>query len=52
MLRHLWIGYEDELNENLTEAKKIETLLCAAVGTARHQHGLGHVFGAVRLAIC
>jgi hypothetical protein len=32
--------YEGELNENLQHVKEIETLLCAAVDTARGQHGL------------
>lgn len=32
--------YEDESNESVTRAKKIDILLFAAVGTASHQHGL------------
>lgn len=30
----------DEPNEGLKECKKLDTLLCAAVGTASHQHVL------------
>jgi hypothetical protein len=32
--------YGDESHENHDSAEKSDTLLCAAVGTASHQHGL------------
>ena len=34
------LKYESERNENLPGATKIETVLCAAEGTASQQHGL------------
>ena len=33
------VKYEGEPNRNLQGATKIETLLCAAVGTANRQNG-------------
>ena len=34
------VKYEGESNECLKRTKEIKTLLCAAVGTARHRRGL------------
>ena len=36
----VYIIYESGSKENLKNEKHFETLLCAAVGTASHRHGL------------
>jgi hypothetical protein len=40
MLQRNLSNYKNKSNENLENVKKIEILLCAAAGTASHQHVL------------
>jgi len=50
----LCILCEDKTHENSNVWEKIETVLCAAVGTASHQHGLEActVYGDRTVCIC